>query len=224
MRYAGGLILDGSDALALLIPSPPTTPPFRGFLPGLKWPTPTRISHRRSSPIRTRTGGPVHAILVFKLVETYSRMGTRSGIDRAFTRAPLKLSRGTPLALHEGPRGAAALDPAGPPLARRSRRAGRRIKVFDEAGARERYTAAVRLSTIVISLVLFPILASPAEEAGYGVGSSTRARAHVGCLQYRRCPPRTTTLALRLGSSLASPLFGHCREHTGPWASRLGPP
>jgi len=146
---------------------------------------------------------PSSAIVLVKLGETYARMGHDPEAIEQFQRA-LKLDRGNSAALQ----GLAAArerlailsppKPAEPPPP----------KIVDEAGARERYTAAVKMINDRKYAESLPILDQALEKKpGYGVALVARGSAHMGLLQYDAAAADYTA-ARAADPSLASPLFG----------------
>src|SRR6266403_349610 len=146
---------------------------------------------------------PSRAIVLVKLGETYARMGHDPEAIEQFQRA-LKLDRGNSAALQ----GLAAArerlailsppKPAEPPPP----------KIVDEAGARERYTAAVKMINDRKYAESLPILDQALEKKpGYGVALVARGSAHMGLLQYDAAAADYTA-ARAADPSLASPLFG----------------
>src|SRR5258705_1437080 len=146
---------------------------------------------------------PSSAIVVVKLGETYARMGHDPEAIEQFPRA-LKLDRGNSAAwqgLGAARERLAILSPPKKP-------AEPPPKMVDEAGARERYTAAVKMINDRKYAESLPILDEALEKKpGYGVALVARGSAHMGLLQYDAAAADYTA-ARAADPSLASPLFG----------------
>src|SRR5712664_4983843 len=146
---------------------------------------------------------PSSAVLLVKLAQTYARMGHDPEAIEYFSRA-LKLDRGNSTAsqgLAAARERLAILSPPPKP-------AEPPPKVVDEAGARERYTAAVKMINDRKYAESLPILDEALQKKpGYGVALVARGSAHMGLLQYDAAAADYTA-ARAADPSLASPLFG----------------
>jgi tetratricopeptide (TPR) repeat protein len=146
---------------------------------------------------------PSSAIVLVKLADTYARMGHDPEAIEYFTRA-LKLDRGNSTAsqgLAAARERLAILSPPPKP-------AEPPPKVVDEAGARERYTAAVKMINDRKYAESLPILDEALQKKpGYGVALVARGSAHMGLLQYDAAAADYTA-ARAADPLLASPLFG----------------
>src|SRR5712664_2745954 len=139
---------------------------------------------------------PSSAIVLVKLADTYARMGHDPEAIEYFTRA-LKLDRGNSTASQGLAAARERLAILSPPP-----------KVVDEAGARERYTAAVKMINDRKYAESLPILDEALQKKpGYGVALVARGSAHMGLLQYDAAAADYTA-ARAADPSLASPLFG----------------
>jgi tetratricopeptide (TPR) repeat protein len=139
---------------------------------------------------------PSSAAMLVKLAETYARMGHDQEAIEHFSRA-LKLD----------PRNFAAEQGLGASRERMAILAPPK-KVLDEAGARERYTAAVKLINERQYAEALPVLDEALQKKpGYGVALVARGSAHMGLLQYDAAAADYSA-ARTVDPSLASPLFG----------------
>lgn len=151
---------------------------------------------------------PTSAIVLVKLAETYSRMGHDSEAIEYYARA-----------LKVDPRNSAAaqgistsrerltmLAPARPPEP--PPKPVEAPKPVDETGARERYTAGVKLIHERKYAEAIPVLEEALQKKpGYGVALVARGSAHMGLSQYEAAAADYSA-ARASDPSLASPLFG----------------
>jgi len=146
--------------------------------------------------VREDPGSP---IVLLRLGETYARMGHDAEALEYFSRV-LKIDPKSSAAA-EGIAAVrermALLAPPPPPK-----------PLVDEAGARERYTAAVKLINDRKYAEALPVLDDALQKKpGYGVALVARGSAHMGLLQYEAAAADYSA-ARTSDPSLASPLFG----------------
>jgi tetratricopeptide (TPR) repeat protein len=138
---------------------------------------------------------PSSAVLLVRLAETYSRMGHDPEAIEYFSRA-LKLDAKNPAAAQGIGASRERLAYLAPP------------KVVDEAGARERYTAGVKLINDRKYAEALPALDEALQKKpGYGVALVARGSAQMGLLHYDAAAADYSA-ARSSDPSLASPLFG----------------
>jgi len=142
---------------------------------------------------------PTSPIVLLRLGETYARMGHDAEALEYFSRV-LKIDPKSSAAA-EGIAAVrermALLAPPPPPK-----------PLVDEAGARERYTAAVKLINDRKYAEALPVLDDALQKKpGYGVALVARGSAHMGLLQYEAAAADYSA-ARTSDPSLASPLFG----------------
>jgi tetratricopeptide (TPR) repeat protein len=147
---------------------------------------------------------PSSAVLLVKLAETYARMGHDPEAVEYFSRA-LKLDKKNAAAGHglSASRERLALFAPPKPVVEAPPK-----PVLDEAGARERYTSAVKLINDRQYAEAMPVLDEALQKKpGYGVALVARGSAHMGLLQYEAAAADYSA-ARTSDPSLASPLFG----------------
>ena len=172
---------------------------------------------------------PSSAIVMVKLADTYARMGHDLEAIEYYARA-LKLEPKNAAAAQglgncrermamlapPDPRPSTAEAPQRPSTAEAPPRPAApeapprpvEPKKIDEAGARERYTAAVKLINDRRYAEAVPVLDEALEKKpGYGVALVARGSAHMGLLQYDAAAADYSA-ARASEPSLASPLFG----------------
>ena len=147
---------------------------------------------------------PSSPIVLARLGETYARMGHDAEALDFFSRA-LKLdpkSSAAAQGIAAARERMAILAPPAPPPAAPPK------PQIDEAGARERYTAAVKLINDRKYSEALPVLDDALQKKpGYGVALVARGSAHMGLLQYEAAAADYSA-ARASEPSLASPLFG----------------
>jgi tetratricopeptide (TPR) repeat protein len=151
---------------------------------------------------------PTSAIVLVKLADTYSRMGHDVEAIEYYERA-LKVDPKNSAAaqgISVSRERMAMLAPARP--AEPPPKPVEAPKEVDEAGARERYTAAVKLIHERKYAEAIPVLDEALQKKpGYGVALVARGSAHMGLLQYEAAAADYSA-ARASDPSLASPLFG----------------
>jgi tetratricopeptide (TPR) repeat protein len=155
---------------------------------------------------------PSSAVLLVKLGQTYARMGHDPEAIESFSRA-LRLDTKNAAAAHGISASRERLATLAPPKPQRQPEPEPQPQsepepVLDEAGARERYTAAVKLINDRQYAEAVPVLDEALrKKPGYGVALVARGSAHMGLLQYEAAAADYSA-ARASDPSLASPLFG----------------
>jgi len=153
---------------------------------------------------------PSSAVLLVKLAQTYARMGHDPEAIEYFSRA-LRLDTKNAAAAHGISASRERLAAFAPPKPQRQpepRPEPQLEPVLDEAGARERYTEAVKLINDRQYAEALPLLDEALrKKPGYGVALVARGSAHMGLLQYEAAAADYSA-ARTSDPSLASPLFG----------------
>ena len=153
---------------------------------------------------------PSSAVLLVKLAQTYARMGHDPEAIESFSRA-LRLDTKNAAAAHGISASRERLAAFAPPKPQRQpepKPEPQPEPVLDEAGARERYTAAVKLINDRQYAEAVPMLDEALrKKPGYGVALVARGSAHMGLLQYEAAAADYSA-ARTSDPSLASPLFG----------------
>jgi tetratricopeptide (TPR) repeat protein len=150
---------------------------------------------------------PTSAVVLVKLADTYSRMGHDSEAIEYYLRALKVDPKNTAAAqgISTSRERLAMLAPARP--AEPPPKPVEAPKV-DEAGARDRYTAAVKLIHERKYAEAIPVLEEALQKKpGYGVALVARGSAHMGLSQYEAAAADYSA-ARASDPSLASPLFG----------------
>ena len=157
---------------------------------------------------------PTSAIVLVKLGDTYSHMGHDAEAIESYARA-LKVdpkntaaAQGITASRERMAMLAPVSPPEPPPKPVEALKPVEAPKPVDEAGARERYTAAVKLIHERKYAEAIPILEEALQKKpGYGVALVARGSAHMGLLQYEAAAADYSA-ARASDPSLASPLFG----------------
>jgi tetratricopeptide (TPR) repeat protein len=155
---------------------------------------------------------PSSAVVMVRLADTYARMGHDQEAIEYYSRA-LRLEPKNAAAsqgLGNCRERMAMLAPPSPRPAERAEPQPRPVepKAVDEAGARERYTVAVKLINDRRYAEAVPVLDDALQrKPGYGVALVARGSAHMGLLQYEAAAADYSA-ARASEPSLASPLFG----------------
>jgi len=153
---------------------------------------------------------PSSAVLLVKLGQTYARMGHDPEAIEYFSRA-LRLDTKNAAAAHGVSASRERLAALAPPKPQRQPEPQPQSEpepMLDEAGARERYTAAVKLINDRQYAESVPVLDEALrKKPGYGVALVARGSAHMGLLQYEAAAADYSA-ARTSDPSLASPLFG----------------
>jgi tetratricopeptide (TPR) repeat protein len=152
---------------------------------------------------------PSSAVVMVKLADTYARLGHDPEAIEYYSRA-LRLEPKNTAAAQGLGNSRERMAMLAPPPPRREEPPPRPLetKTVDEAGARERYTAAVKMINDRRYADAVPVLDEALQrKPGYGVALVARGSAHMGLLQYEAAAADYSA-ARASEPSLASPLFG----------------
>jgi len=150
---------------------------------------------------------PSSAIVLVRLADTYFRMGHDPEAVEYYSRA-LRLDPKSASAAQGLSASRERMAMLAPPRPAEPPPKPIETKTIDEAGARERYTAAVKLINERKYADAMPVLDEALQKKpGYGVALVARGSAHMGLLQYEAAAADYSA-ARASDPSLASPLFG----------------